>query len=118
MIPPFTAHQNQISDCVRMSSPGFTKSRGPPEVVATTGLPEAQASPTGCTRAQTGEGGEKGGRVGRGTGGGGEEYSRGGGGRNTPKILHPAPTVGALMIRIGFWGLLYYNYKKEPPKIV
>ena len=26
--------------------------------------------------------------------------------------------IGALMIRIGFWGLLYYTYNKEPPKIV
>ena len=25
-------------------------------------------------------------------------------------------TIGALMIRIGFWGLLYYNYKKEHPE--
>ena len=24
--------------------------------------------------------------------------------------------VGALMIRIGFWGPVYYNYNKEPPK--
>ena len=23
--------------------------------------------------------------------------------------------VGALTIRIGFWGPVYYNYKKEPP---
>ena len=23
-----------------------------------------------------------------------------------------------LIIRIGFWGPLYYNYNKEPPKIV
>ena len=26
--------------------------------------------------------------------------------------------IGALIIRIGFWGPLYYNYGKEPPKIV
>ena len=26
--------------------------------------------------------------------------------------------VGALIIRIRFWGPLYYNYNKEPPKIV
>ena len=26
--------------------------------------------------------------------------------------------IGALAIRIGFWGLLYYNYNKEPPEIV
>ena len=25
---------------------------------------------------------------------------------------------GALIIRIGFWSPLYYNYTKEPPKIV
>ena len=24
--------------------------------------------------------------------------------------------VGALIIRIGFWGSLYYNHNKEPPK--
>ena len=24
--------------------------------------------------------------------------------------------LGALIIRIGFWGPLYYNYSKEPPK--
>ena len=24
--------------------------------------------------------------------------------------------VGALIIRTGFWGLLYYIYNKEPPK--
>ena len=28
------------------------------------------------------------------------------------------PNVGALIIRIGFWGPLYYIYDKEPPKIV
>ena len=27
-------------------------------------------------------------------------------------------TIGALVRRIGFWGPLYYNYNKEPPKIV
>ena len=25
-------------------------------------------------------------------------------------------TTGALIIRIGFWGILYHNYNKEPPK--
>ena len=24
--------------------------------------------------------------------------------------------MGVLVIRIGFWGLLYYTYNKEPPK--
>ena len=24
--------------------------------------------------------------------------------------------IGVLMVRIGFWGPLYYNYNKEPPK--
>ena len=24
--------------------------------------------------------------------------------------------IGALIIRIGFWGILYYTYNKEPPK--
>ena len=28
------------------------------------------------------------------------------------------PNLGALIIRIGFWGLFYYKYNKEPPKIV
>ena len=28
------------------------------------------------------------------------------------------PNVGALIIRIGFGGIIYYNYDKEPPKIV
>ena len=27
-----------------------------------------------------------------------------------------ATAIGALIIRIGFWGPLYYNYNKEPPK--
>ena len=26
--------------------------------------------------------------------------------------------TGAFIIRIGFWGPIYYNYSKEPPKIV
>ena len=25
-------------------------------------------------------------------------------------------TIGPLIIRIGFWGLLYYTYNEEPPK--
>ena len=25
-------------------------------------------------------------------------------------------TLGALIIRIGFWGPLYYTYNKEPPQ--
>ena len=25
-------------------------------------------------------------------------------------------TIGALIIRLRFWGPLYYNYNKEPPK--
>ena len=28
------------------------------------------------------------------------------------------PNAGALIIRIGFWGRLYYNYNKRLPKIV
>ena len=24
--------------------------------------------------------------------------------------------IGALIVRIGFWGILYYNHKKEPPQ--
>ena len=27
-------------------------------------------------------------------------------------------TIGALRIRIGFWGPLYHNYNKDPPSIV
>ena len=27
-------------------------------------------------------------------------------------------SIGALIIRIGFWGPVYYNYNKEPPKMV
>ena len=27
-------------------------------------------------------------------------------------------TIGALIIRTGFWGALYFKYNKEPPKIV
>ena len=36
----------------------------------------------------------------------------------------PEPTnwkpfnVGALIIRIGSWGILYYTHSKEPPKLV
>ena len=26
------------------------------------------------------------------------------------------PNIGALIIRVGFGGILYYNYNKEPPK--
>ena len=45
-------------------------------------------------------------------------------GHNLPAIT-PDPTIpaseatqniGALIIRIGCWGPLYYNYDKEPPK--
>ena len=25
-------------------------------------------------------------------------------------------SIGALLIRIGFWGPLYYNYTREPPQ--
>ena len=32
--------------------------------------------------------------------------------RKTPAL---DPNIGALIIRIGFWGQLYYTYKKEPP---
>ena len=28
------------------------------------------------------------------------------------------PNIGALIIRIGFWRALHYNYNKEPPRIV
>ena len=33
-------------------------------------------------------------------------------------ILPPAMshTIGALIMRIGFWGPVYYNYNKEPPR--
>ena len=33
-----------------------------------------------------------------------------------PQTLEP--TIGALIIRIGFWGPLYYKYNKEPPKYI
>ena len=29
-----------------------------------------------------------------------------------------AITIGALIIRIGFWGILYYSYNKEPPNSI
>ena len=29
---------------------------------------------------------------------------------------HNVHNIGALMIRTGFWGLLYYNENKQPPK--
>ena len=34
------------------------------------------------------------------------------------KPTFPAMTgnIGVLIIRIGFWGILYYSYNKEPPK--
>ena len=36
-----------------------------------------------------------------------------------PVTLNFKPVnIGALIIRIGFWGPLYYNYNKEPPKMV
>ena len=31
-------------------------------------------------------------------------------------IENPIPNIGALIIRIAFWCILYYNYSKEPPK--
>ena len=35
------------------------------------------------------------------------------------KTLSPKPpTIGALRIRIGFWGILYYTYIKELPKTI
>ena len=27
-----------------------------------------------------------------------------------------APNIGAFIIRIGLWGILYHNHNKEPPK--
>ena len=30
--------------------------------------------------------------------------------------VHHSSKTGALIIRIGFWGPLYYNYDREPPK--
>ena len=35
-----------------------------------------------------------------------------------PELERQEPTIGALQIRIGFWGPLYYNYNKDPPKVV
>ena len=34
----------------------------------------------------------------------------------SPKSTAPEPKKGAIMIRIGFWGPLSYNYNKEPPE--
>ena len=33
-------------------------------------------------------------------------------------VLGFGSTIGAVIIRIGFWNPLYYDYNKEPPKIV
>ena len=33
---------------------------------------------------------------------------------STPKLLN----IGALIVRIGFWGPLYYNDNKEPPTCI
>ena len=33
--------------------------------------------------------------------------------RRAPQII--PVNMGALIIRIGFWGILYYSYNKEPP---
>ena len=30
--------------------------------------------------------------------------------------LRITTNIGALIIRIGFWGPLYYSYNKKPPK--
>ena len=29
-----------------------------------------------------------------------------------------AVSIGALVIRIGFWGSVYYSYNKKPPRII
>ena len=36
---------------------------------------------------------------------------------NTPNPQGQGFNVGASIIRIGFWGSLYYTRNKEPPKI-
>ena len=33
-----------------------------------------------------------------------------------PSHLHLDPDIGALIIRIGFWGPFYYIYSKESPR--
>ena len=33
---------------------------------------------------------------------------------NYDPVFQERFTIGALIIRIGFWGPLYYNYNKEP----
>ena len=38
--------------------------------------------------------------------------------RVQPTALSSGVNIRALVARIGFWGPLYYNYSKEPPKIV
>ena len=38
---------------------------------------------------------------------------------NSPDVMvksRAQVTIGALIIRIGLWGPLYYKYCKEPPK--
>ena len=39
--------------------------------------------------------------------------------KDRPQALsHSGYNIGGLMIRIGFWGPVYYNYfNKEPPKL-
>ena len=32
------------------------------------------------------------------------------------RYLRDMNTIGSLMIRIGCWGMLYYNHNKEPPQ--
>ena len=34
-----------------------------------------------------------------------------------PEKRESLHTVGAVIIRIGFWGILYYNSNKEPLKL-
>ena len=43
--------------------------------------------------------------------------SRGAASMCNPLRMHELSlTLGALKIRIGFWGIFYYNHNKEPPK--
>ena len=36
--------------------------------------------------------------------------------RSHASLGYERATIGALIIRIGFWGSLYCTYNKEPPK--
>ena len=39
-------------------------------------------------------------------------------GRDSRSLVRVSTVSGLFIIRIGFWGILYHNYNKEPPKVV